>query len=45
MSLVRELNFLLGLQIKQCEEGIFIGQLKYIKELLKMFNMQSYKPI
>ena len=29
MSLVGELSFFLGLQIKQCDNGIFISQSKY----------------
>ena len=40
MSLMGELNFFLGLQIKQLKEGIFIHQSKYTKELLKKFKME-----
>ena len=40
-----ELNFLLGIQIKQSSEGISISQEKYTKELLKKFNMFVSKPI
>ena len=43
MSLMGELNYFLGLQIKQTEEGIFINQAKYTKELLKRFGMDSSK--
>ncbi|GJT57193.1 retrovirus-related pol polyprotein from transposon TNT 1-94 [Tanacetum coccineum] len=32
MSMMGELNFFLGLQIKQLEDGIFFNQSKYIKE-------------
>ncbi|KAL6312496.1 hypothetical protein AAG906_032877 [Vitis piasezkii] len=35
MSMMGELNFFLGLQIKQLKEGTFINQAKYIKDLLK----------
>ena len=35
MSLMGELNFILGLQIKQTESGIFISQGKYARELVK----------
>ena len=31
MSLLGELNFFLGLQISQLDDGIFISQSKYIK--------------
>ena len=43
MSMMGELNFFLGLQIKQTEEGIMIHQQKYIKELLKKYGMNSSK--
>jgi len=43
LSLVRELSFFLGLQIKQCEVDIFINQSKYIKVLPKKFNMINIK--
>ena len=33
MSMMGELNFFLGLQIKQHKNGIFINQSKYIKDL------------
>ena len=45
MSLLRELNFFLGLQISQLNDGIFISQSKYIKEMLKKFGMEDCKPI
>ena len=41
MSLMGELTYFLGLQIKQTIEGIFINQEKYTKELLKCFKMDS----
>ena len=41
MSLMGELNFFLGLQIKQLEQGIFINQSKYTKELIKKFGMDN----
>ncbi|GKA50827.1 retrovirus-related pol polyprotein from transposon TNT 1-94 [Tanacetum coccineum] len=40
-----ELNFFLGLQIKQMENGIFINQSKYIKEMLKKFGLEDSKPM
>ena len=45
MSLLGELKFFLGLQISQQNNGIFISQSKYIKEMLKKFGMEDYKPI
>jgi hypothetical protein len=38
-----ELNFFLGLQIKQTKNGIFINQSKYIKDLLKKFGIEKSK--
>ena len=43
MSIMRELNFSLELQIKQLKEGTFINQAKYIRDLLKRFNMEEAK--
>ena len=43
MSMMRELIFFLGLQIKQTSKGIYIHQTKYVKELLKKFNMDNAK--
>ena len=43
MSLLGELSFFLGLQISQLDEGIFISQMKYIKEVLKKFRMEDCK--
>ncbi|KAK6139143.1 hypothetical protein DH2020_027115 [Rehmannia glutinosa] len=44
MSMMGELNFFLGLQIKQCQEGIYISQSKYTKELLKKFGIEEGRP-
>ena len=38
-----ELNFFLGLQIRQQDNAIFISQEKYLKECLKKFKMQDSK--
>ncbi|GJR46198.1 putative ribonuclease H-like domain-containing protein [Tanacetum coccineum] len=38
MSLMGELTFFLGLQVKQKEDGIFISQDKYVGEILKKFG-------
>jgi hypothetical protein len=45
MSLLGELSFFLGLQIRQSNQGIFISQTKYIREMLKRFRMEDCKPI
>ncbi|KAK2990896.1 hypothetical protein RJ640_016650 [Escallonia rubra] len=41
MSMMGELTFFLGLQIKQSNDVIFINQAKYTKELLKRFDMEK----
>ena len=45
ISMMRELNFFLRLQIKQSNEGIFINQSKYINDLLKRFELEIAKPM
>ena len=45
MSLLGELSFLLGFQIRQRNQGIFISQTKYIREMIKRFGMEDCKPI
>nr|GEV34509.1 copia protein [Tanacetum cinerariifolium] len=45
MSMMGELIFFLGLQIKQMEDGIFFNQSKYIKEMLKKFGLEDSKPM
>jgi hypothetical protein len=45
MSLLGELSFVLGLQIHQSNQGIFISQTNYIIEMLKRFGMEDFKPI
>ncbi|KAK2973042.1 hypothetical protein RJ640_020402 [Escallonia rubra] len=44
MSMMGELTFFLGLQIKQSKDGIFINQSKYTRELLKRFGLENAKP-
>jgi Reverse transcriptase (RNA-dependent DNA polymerase) len=44
MSMMGELSFFLGLQIQQKVDGIFICQSKYVKELLKKFNLEDSSP-
>ena len=45
MSLIGELIYFLGLQIKQTKGGIFFNQSKYTKEILKKFEMDLSKPM
>ncbi|GJV58340.1 retrovirus-related pol polyprotein from transposon TNT 1-94 [Tanacetum coccineum] len=45
MSMMSELNFFLGLQIKQMEDNIFFNQSKYIKEMIKKFSLEDSKPM
>ncbi|KAI3697976.1 hypothetical protein L6452_31083 [Arctium lappa] len=39
MSMMGELTYFLGLQIKQSEKGTFICQGKYVKDILKKFDL------
>ncbi|GJX84968.1 retrovirus-related pol polyprotein from transposon TNT 1-94 [Tanacetum coccineum] len=43
ISMMGELSFFLGLQIKQMEYGIFFNQSKYIEEMLKKFILEYSK--
>jgi len=45
MSMIGELNFFLGLQIKQTSNDTMTHQQKYIKQLLKLFGKELAKPI
>jgi hypothetical protein len=45
MSMMGELNFFLGFQVKQLKEGTFLCQTKYTHDILKKFNMENAKPI
>ncbi|KAJ9565666.1 hypothetical protein OSB04_001632 [Centaurea solstitialis] len=45
MSMMGELTFFLGLQIKQSENGIFINQGKYVHEMLKKFDLTTCTPM
>jgi hypothetical protein len=45
MSMIGELPFFLGLQITQRYEGIFISQGKYLREMLKRFQMEYSTPM
>jgi hypothetical protein len=45
MSIMGELKFFLGFQIKQLEDGTFLSQTKYTRDILKKFGMDKAKPI
>ena len=45
MSMMGELTIFLELQIKQTQEGTFIHQGKYMKDLLRKFDMGEAKPL
>ncbi|KAJ9561450.1 hypothetical protein OSB04_006610 [Centaurea solstitialis] len=45
MSMMGELNFFLGLQVKQSTEGIFINQSKYVNDLLKKYQLHDASPM
>jgi hypothetical protein len=41
MSMMGELQFFLGLQIKQSKEGTFVHQAKYTKDIVRKFKMED----
>jgi hypothetical protein len=47
MSMMGELKYFLGFQVKQLQEGTFISQTKYIQDIdiLSKFGMKDAKPI
>jgi hypothetical protein len=45
MSMMGELTFFLGIQVKQMKQGTFVHQAKYTKDLMKKFNMSKLKPV
>ena len=45
MSMIGELSYFLGLQIKQLKNGTFVSQDKYIKDMIKKFGMSDSKAI
>jgi len=42
---IRLISYYLDIEVKQKEDGIFISQQNYTKEMLKKFKMDSCKPI
>jgi uncharacterized membrane protein YciS (DUF1049 family) len=45
MSMMGELTFFLGIQVKQTKQGTLMHQAKYTKDLMKKFNMAELKPM
>lgn len=41
MSLVGELTYFLGLQVKKMEDSIFVSQNKYAKSIVKKFRLDN----
>jgi hypothetical protein len=44
MSMMGELTYFLGFQVKQLKDGTLISQTKYTQDLLKKFGMKDAKP-
>ncbi|KAI3802080.1 hypothetical protein L1987_30205 [Smallanthus sonchifolius] len=44
MSAIGELSFFLGMQVNQKEDGFFIHQSKYVKDILSQFKMEDCTP-
>jgi hypothetical protein len=44
MSMMGELNYFLGFQVKQLKDVTFISQTKYTQDILKRFGMKDAKP-
>jgi hypothetical protein len=45
MSMMGELTFFLGIQVKQIKQDTSVHQAKYTKDLMKKFNMAELKPL
>ncbi|KAK1606057.1 hypothetical protein QYE76_029730 [Lolium multiflorum] len=45
MSMMGEMKFFLGFEIKQFREGTFINQAKYLQDMLKRFKMTEMKGV
>jgi hypothetical protein len=45
ISMMGELTFFLGIQVKQTKEGTFVHQAKYTKDLIKKFAMADAKAV
>jgi hypothetical protein len=45
MSMMGELTFFLGIQVKQTKQGTIIHQAKCMKDLMKKFNLAELKAV
>jgi hypothetical protein len=45
MSMMGELQYFLGFQVKKLQDGTFISETKYIQDILNNFGMKDAKPI
>jgi hypothetical protein len=45
MSMMGELKYFLGFQVKQLQDDTFISQTKYLQDILNKFGMKDAKPI
>ncbi|KAI3770225.1 hypothetical protein L6452_01351 [Arctium lappa] len=45
MSMMGQMKFFLGLQVKQLQTGIFINQSKYISDILRKYQMEKSSPM
>lgn len=45
MLMFGEIKFFIGLQISQLNDGIYINQTKYVREVLKNFGLEDSKPV
>jgi hypothetical protein len=43
MSMMGELTFFLSIQVKQMKQGTIVHQAKYMKDLMKKFNVVELK--
>jgi isopentenyldiphosphate isomerase len=45
MSMMRELTYFLGIQLKQMKHDTFVHQVKYTRDLMTKFDMAETKPM
>jgi hypothetical protein len=45
MFMMEDLTFFLCIQVKKMKQGTFIHQTKYMKDLMKKFNMTEFKHV
>jgi hypothetical protein len=45
MSIMGELTFFLGIQVKKTKQGRFVHQVKYTKDLIKKFAIANAKSV